>query len=41
MAKAMDADGYWDEIGNIEVKLFDGQHWEEAVKTFKFWPEHD
>lgn len=29
-------DRYWDEIANIEVKLFDGQHWEDAIQTFKF-----
>ncbi len=29
-------DNYWDVIENVEVRQFDGQHWEEAVKTFRF-----
>lgn len=29
-------DDYWDEQENIEVRLFDGRHWDEAIKTFKF-----
>lgn len=29
-------DSYWDEVANIEVKAFDGQHWEDAIKNFKF-----
>lgn len=29
-------DDYWNVISSIEIKLFDGQHWEDAVQTFKF-----
>lgn len=29
-------DDYWNEIPNIEVRLFDGVNWEDAIKTFKF-----
>ena len=29
-------DRYWDEIANVEVRMFDGQNWEEAIKEFKF-----
>jgi hypothetical protein len=27
---------FWNKIENIEIKQFDGQNWEEAIKTFKF-----
>jgi hypothetical protein len=29
-------DDYWTEIPNIEVRLFDGNNCEEAIKTFTF-----
>jgi len=29
-------DDYWNEIPNVEVRLFDGMNWEDAIKTFKF-----
>lgn len=29
-------DDYWAEVPNIEVRLFDGENWEDAIKTFKF-----
>ncbi|MBI5437434.1 MAG: GFA family protein [Nitrosomonadales bacterium] len=29
-------DDYWAEVPNIEVRLFDGRNWEDAIKTFKF-----
>lgn len=29
-------DAYWNERAHIEVGLFDGQHWEDAIKTFNF-----
>ncbi|MBF0426579.1 MAG: GFA family protein [Magnetococcales bacterium] len=28
-------DHYWDEIAQIETVRFDGQNWEDAIKTFK------
>jgi hypothetical protein len=29
-------DNFWEIAGQIEVREFDGQHWEEAVKAFRF-----
>lgn len=29
-------ESYWNEIDHVEIRLFDGQHWEEAIRTFKF-----
>lgn len=27
---------FWEEIGNIDVRQFDGRNWEEAIKAFEF-----